>query len=58
MEDEEFLDKFRTDPDKALGEYDLSEEDEEALKSGIDEKVRDHIDDQRADTVFDNAVVD
>lgn len=53
MHDEEFLDRFRVDPDAALDEYDLDESDERALKSGLDAEVRDHVGDRRAEAVYD-----
>lgn len=52
MTDESFLDQFRADPEGALEEYDLSSEEEEALVSGKDSKVREIVDDGLAAAVI------
>jgi len=39
MSDESFLQRFRADPQEALDEYDLSEDEREALLAGDDQEV-------------------
>lgn len=45
MRDEQFLDDFQRDPDAALEEYNLTEQEVEALKSGDEDQIRETIDD-------------
>lgn len=52
MGDEEFLEAFRDDPDAALAEYDLTEEERADLKSRLEGRIRDQVEDRRTNTVF------
>lgn len=40
MKDEAFLDKLRTEPDAALAEYELTEDERAAIKSGDEASVQ------------------
>jgi len=51
MKDESFLSRFRADPESALEEYDLEEEEREAFATKSDERIREVIGDARADIV-------
>ena len=52
MRDEEFLDHFQRDPDAALEEYNLTEQEIEALKSGDGSQIRESIDDTIGDGLY------
>ena len=45
MNDEAFLDRFRTDPEAALAGYELTPGERAALVAGDESEVRDHLDD-------------
>ena len=43
MSDEAFLDRFRADPEGALNEYDLSDDEREALAAGDERRIREQL---------------
>lgn len=57
MEDEEFVQELRADPESALAEYDLSESDLQQLESRIQGEDDDSPDNERKCTVFSTSIV-
>ncbi len=54
MQDETFLDEFRADPEAALAEFDLTDEERAALASGDSDRIRGITDDEMAaDHIYD-----
>jgi|GEM_PF-2234227 len=52
MDDEQFLQRFRSDPEAALSEVDVSEEAEESLKTGDDSSIHSYLESLNMATVF------
>lgn len=50
MNDESFLDHFRANPESVLEDFDLNEDERDALMSRDDDEVRDVLGDARAST--------
>lgn len=47
MNDESFLNRFRADPEAALNEYELDEEERDALVNGTDRDIRETLGDAK-----------
>jgi hypothetical protein len=53
MIDDEFLDQFKTEPEVALAEYDLSADEAEVLKAGKEDEIREILGSMPADGALD-----